>query len=210
MTATLSQSAQKRYQIFLEDGLEGVKPILFNTDMVQAVQAHTKTETRRKLKCPPPSTAYLHSVENGVIWSFGENSDKQTIKAPYKAGNILYVRETWTRGVDGNYLYKANREDANVIWRPSIHMPREAARIFLRVLSVHAERLQNITPEGVCSEGIRVDFAHPTQLWRSFIKLWDSTIKPIDLPIYGWEANPWVWVIRFEEICKEEAFSILQ
>ena len=210
MTVTLSQSAQKRYQIFLEDGLKGVKPIFFNTDMVQAVQAHTKTETRRKLKCSPPSTAYLHSVENGVIWSFWEDSDKQFIKVPYKAGDIMYVRETQTRGADGSYLYKADCEDANVIWHPSIHMSRNAARIFLRVISIHAEKLQNITAEGLCSEGIRFDFERPTQSRRRFIKLWDSTIRSIDLPIYGWAANPWVWVIRFEKICKEEAFSILQ
>lgn len=208
MTATLSQSAPKRYQIFLEDGLKGVKPIFFNTDMVRAIQAHVKTETRRKLTPQPPATAHLQADENSLCWSFGEESDKRIIKPPYSVGDILYVRETWTRDIESNYIYKADYNRSDILWRPSIHMPRNAARIFLRVLSIHAEKLQDITVSGVRSEGISFDIEQPVSSWRRFVRLWDSTIKPADLSVYGYVANPWVWVIRFVPVRKEEAFSI--
>ncbi len=86
-------------------------------------------------------------------------------------------------------------------WRPSIHMPREAARIFLRVTDVRVERLQNITDEQAEKE----DFKDYTSTALGFAELWDSTIKPKDRALYGWAANQWVWVIEFERISKEEA-----
>ena len=93
-------------------------------------------------------------------------------------------------------------------WNPSIHMPKEAARIFLRVTNVRAERLREITFGGVVDEGtpkptdidwLNVDFkseSPPPFCW--FARLWDGTINPADLAIYGWKANPWVWVVEFE------------
>lgn len=99
-------------------------------------------------------------------------------------------------------------------------MPREAARIFLRVTDVRVERLQEITAEGALDEGTDVMFPEPKPSYislaytemrlkpaarQSFSKLWDSTIKPKDLSAYGWDANPWVWVIEFERITKGEA-----
>ena len=69
-------------------------------------------------------------------------------------------------------------------------MPREAARIFLRVTGVRVERLQNMQPYDIAFEGFRRK--------RDFKTLWDSTIKPADRALYGWKANPWVWVIEFE------------
>lgn len=76
-------------------------------------------------------------------------------------------------------------------------MPKEAARIFLRVTDVRVERLKDITTTQAMDEGFTD--------WNDFVKLWDSTIKPEYLPTYGWEANPWVWAIEFERISKEEA-----
>ena len=97
-------------------------------------------------------------------------------------------------------------------WRPSIHMPREAARIWLRVTDMRAERLQGITPEDVCNEGqwpyewsewMGKDVLFPD--WREeFAELWDGTIKRADRNRYGWAANPWVWVIEFERCKKPE------
>ncbi len=84
-------------------------------------------------------------------------------------------------------------------WHPSIHMPREAARIFLRVTDVRVERLQDMPPYDIAFEGFRKQ--------KDFIALWDSTIKPADRVLYGWAANPWVWVIEFEKISREEALS---
>ena len=88
-------------------------------------------------------------------------------------------------------MYKAT--DNPIIidrWHPSIHMPKEAARLFLRATGVRVERLQDIDDDGVVAEGLKIGDA--------FDVLWDSTIKPADLPLYGWDANPWVWVIEFE------------
>lgn len=78
-------------------------------------------------------------------------------------------------------------------------MPREAARIFLRVTDVRVERLQDMPPYDIAFEGFRKQ--------KDFIALWDSTIKPADRVLYGWAANPWVWVIEFEKISREEALS---
>ncbi|GHV42682.1 hypothetical protein FACS189490_12160 [Clostridia bacterium] len=90
--------------------------------------------------------------------------------------------------------YKAdNRKDANIYtWKPSIFMPKEAARIFLEVTGVRAERLQDITLEDIKAEGI----SDPEQL--NFPTLWNSTIKPKARAKHSWKANPWVWVYEFE------------
>lgn len=145
-------------------------------------------------------------------------------KAPYQPVDILYVRETWEHfecccceGDEhrncyrepqqsvlnkscGCYMYRATDEiygDAR--WHPSIHMPKEAARIWLKVTDVRVERLQDMWASDVSKEGIR--FNKPTaadEMLKAFAKLWDSTIKKSDLDRYGWNASPWVWVIEFE------------
>ena len=93
-------------------------------------------------------------------------------------------------------------------WHPSIHMPREAARVFLRVTDVRVERLQDIKCSGVVLEGVLTPpekmFSREESLAR-MKKAWNSTIKKADYALYGWEANPWVFVIEFERISKEEA-----
>ena len=92
-------------------------------------------------------------------------------------------------------------------WKPSIHMPSEYARIFLRVNDVRVERLQEITPEECEREGalviynplIREDMATYRTLSNNAMgKLWDSTVKATERDRYGWDANPWVWVFEFE------------
>ena len=139
-----------------------MKPMLFNTEMVRATLAGDKTATRRLIKPQPPQSAQLSMGANmDVCHAFDESiehpgpNDRRVYMSPYKPGDILYVRETWAKTPDGSkYLYRANanpkaggfmRDDAgnlyNPRWRPSIHMPRKAARIFLRVTSVRAERL---------------------------------------------------------------------
>lgn len=94
-------------------------------------------------------------------------------------------------------------------WHPSIHMPREAARIWLKVKNVRVERLQDITAEDALSEGteryIHLDGSLDEQgTLTSFIGIWNSTIKKSDLDLYGWDASPWVWVIEFERCEKPE------
>lgn len=153
---------------------------------------------------------------------------------PYKPGDILWVRETWCEslGQAGKYFYRAYagprdemKEYAHSFnkWHPSIHMPREAARIFLRVTGVRCERLQAITEEDAKAEGAekmypytdpdtgKVAFLlHENGTYRAgFSQIWDSTIpkRPnmFDRYLSYLEYNPWVWVIEFERIKKEEA-----
>lgn len=92
-------------------------------------------------------------------------------------------------------------------WHPSIHMPKEAARIWLKVTDVRVERLQEITSEQICREGVEVEYPHVLngeEKRYAFSRLWDSTIKKSDLDRYGWNASPWVWVIEFERCEKPE------
>ena len=210
-----------------------IKPILFNTEMVRAILDGRQTVTRRLVKFlsrkNPNWTGY---VKDGLMLYNGRN-DPCIKKAPYQPGDILYVRESYSE-LSFGYVYKADGENidhlGNVIkWRPSIHMPKEAARIWLKVMDVRVERLQDIDEDGVWNEGFRFT---PPCLTRvsadghtcdldgpctSHIKycdmtmgelfgreLWNSTIKKSDLDRYGWNANPWVWVIEFERCEKPE------
>lgn len=190
---------------------------------------------------------FLHGFsENGAFYDMFE-----TVNAPCAVGDILWVRETWCKGRveygeepdgrnvpyigqctgDDNFIPKewALRHDVgieDVVWRPSIHMPRSAARIFLRVKNVRVERLQDISVldainEGCC--GTICDHANANPAlgctdchntgWlerpeTEFALLWDTTVKKDDLPVYGWEANPWVWVIEFERCEKPEGWCV--
>ena len=115
---------------------------------------------------------------------------------PYKYNDVLYVRETWCQVAANIFWYKADSKIQNILWHPSIHMPKDAARIFLRVTGVKEERLQEITDEQAEKEGCS-DY---TSTALGFSDVWDSTIKKSDIDKYGWKANPWVWVIGFEVI----------
>lgn len=197
-----------------------IKPMLFNTEMVQAILEGRKTVTRRVVKpnFRPGETGWQvitekHSGEYVRIEYLDEwENETRYMIDPFRTGDILYVRETWARSMAGTYLYKAT--DTPIIldrWRPSIHMPREAARIFLRVTNLQVERLQDINGLHAKEEGCE-GYVHINPLYgcpetvHNFKGLWDSTIKPMDLPTYGWEANPWVWVIKFERCERPEGW----
>lgn len=179
-----------------------IKPILFNTEMVRAILDGRKSCTRRLVK-PEPQGYFEVSEEPLYIYDTDGNQGK--ITPPYQPSDILYVRESYSELTFG-YVYKADGENidhlGNVIkWHPSIHMPKEAARIWLKVTDVRVERLQNIDGKGCVKEGIEEEpLKH---VGEDFVKgmfhdLWDSTIKKSDIDRYGWDANPWVWVIEFE------------
>ena len=222
-----------------------LKPILFNTDMAKAVLDGRKAATRRVVKPIPPENARLELI--GDRWHAMDLSieipgpdDHRIYTPPYLPGDILYVRETWTKDVHGKYYFRADfdsdyldpcetlsggypescayhpgcdgceRGPQRIRWHPSIHMPKKAARIFLRVSDVRVERLQDITvaglqQEGILPEGYLSQFAVMTsdcyERWKA---LWDSTVKPAVLSLYGWDANPYVWVIEFERCEKPE------
>lgn len=173
-----------------------------------------------------------------AVHNFADNEQMEQLSTaertcPICPGDILYVRETWEHfdccccegDEHGNcyqepqqnilnksygcYMYRATDEiygDAK--WHPSIHMPKEAARIWLRVMDVRVERLQDVTEDGAKAEGAidnrgfihspenEYDRIHTAR--DHFIKIWNSTIKKSDIDRYGWDANPYVWVISFE------------
>ena len=197
------------------------KPILFSSEMVRALLEGRKTVTRRVVKPQPPAASIVSKIGKAYGWSRGKDSQpKYLMKQPYQTGDVLWVRETWCEvmGRKGKYLYRAyagERDDTRdyVIalntWRPSIHMPREAARIFLRVTGVRVERLQDIYLIDCEKEGVQLNFIQETDLVmqgilarKKFAEVWDNTIKPADRVRCGWEANPWVWVIEFERVEK--------
>ena len=195
-----------------------IKPILFNTEMVRAILDGRKDATRRIVKGFIPDDAvwgYTAFTPKGYIscrGTFADGYGEKFFKLPCESGDILYVRETWhkyTKRVgkgEGCHLaefygYKAsvaNSEDANEPWKPSIHMPKEAARIWLKVKDVRVERLQEITVKGIEKEGVYLKKPYTAyEMQRVFKALWDSTIKKSDIDRYGWDASPWVWVIEF-------------
>lgn len=204
-----------------------VLPILFNTEMVRAILDGRKDATRRIVKGFIPDDAvwgYTAFTPKGYIscrGTFADGYGEKFFKLPCEPGDILYVRETWKKAPNGYYYYEDwQRNDiADVTkWKPSIHMPKEAARIWLKVTDVRVERLQDIDEDGAVKEGIpwsecrncKAPFGCDACAGEgydeidAFVELWDSTIKKIDLDFYGWNANPWVWVIEFERCEKTE------
>ena len=196
------------------------RPILFNTEMVRAILDGEKTVTRRPIK---PQYAEQTGGIKIPLDDFAKDCDIADF-SPYSIGDRLWVRETWYKFAScegcmcdeepedqsGCYFYKAEHElYEGERWRPSIHMPREAARLFLRVTDVRAERLQNITVDDVRKEGVKFKvpvpvgdkdyvFCSEMEAFGAFGHLWDSTVEKSELNRYGWAANPWVWVIEYE------------
>lgn len=195
-----------------------IKPILFNTEMVRAILDGRKTCTRRIIKAEKVDNV----LNSPTRKSNPDITDAQFIKClvdmKYEPGDILYVRETWYKS-PSRYMYRANYsnteqfytdgKEVNIKWRPSIHMPKEAARIWLQVTDVRVERLQEMTGQDVLKEGLN-SHVHPQASYfdgnqrEMFEKLWNSTIKKSDIDRYGWDASPWVWVIEFER-CEKPA-----
>ena len=192
-----------------------MKPIIFSTLMVQAILDGRKTQTRRVIKIDDTPENWKISIAGTSI----VRAEPYDVKLPrYAAGDILWVRETWSihecvkcqAGIPAlggeckcEYVYRTNYGATDFRWKPSIHMPREAARIFLRVTNVRVERLQDITEEDTIAEGMSktlVDGVVFISAKGNFHVFWDSlNIKRG----YGWDTNPWVWVIEFEKINKE-------
>ena len=201
-----------------------MKPILFNTEMVRAILDGRKTVTRRVIRWDKVDNALSCPYRRKNIEIPDDKIIERLCGAPYCMADILYVRETWTilPGTPGDnfrpsgvYYYKADgdmRPDRfrDNGWHPSIHMPKEAARIFLRVQDVHVERVQEITGAECVREGIPQESLKEVGeafTLGQFADLWDSTVKPSDRALYGWDANPWVWVIDFERISRDEALK---
>lgn len=195
-------------------------PILFSTPMVQAILDGCKTMTRRVVKPQPKPGKSINPCgwcESGWSTWTGNGCDCSNIPCPYgKTGDRLWVRETWNENpaheLNKNYkglppkeqfaIYKASSPDFSGGWKPSIFMPKEAARIWLEVVNVRVERLQEITEEDAKKEGIHEPYiasetGYETEMRGQFRDLWDS----INLKRgYGWDTSPWVWVVEFRRV----------
>lgn len=202
-----------------------MKPIIFSPEMVRAILDHKKWMTRRVMK-PQPVGGIRYSIftPSGL-----EDLHGQAIKQKYYADNVLWVREAWRTNdfqfIDGEWSasiqFKADMADGirlrwregdqnsydRIGWRPSIFMPKEAARLFLRVADVRVQRVQEIPNtdcirEGVNNECCRV-CVHTggsgcdqcNALWTQYRNLWDKLNAKRG---YGWDSNPWVWAVSFE------------
>lgn len=208
------------------------KPILFNTEMVQAILQGRKTQTRRVIKgvtdnyeykslrtmnrlwdsriesCPNPIKTFAVFINSNAPFN------DATFKSKYQQGDILWVRETFADMGKNGFLHKANSlaQDLEVKWKPSIFMPKEACRLWLEVIDVRAERLQDISEADAKAEGIKLlgkngfdnliyknypsSGAFENGLEKpkdSFFTLWESINGKPSL-----DANPWVWVYTFK------------
>lgn len=186
------------------------KPILFNTEMVQAILDGRKSMTRRVIKDKDITNNFDIDVDGSAYAYINpETGDSYppTAIAKYQAGDILWVRETWSKDENGEYVYRANygtTEDDSFPpsmykWKPSIHMPREAARIFLKVTNVKVERLQDIAEEDALKEGAKAygpNNCSGTSARIAFAELWDGVYN-------NWRENPWVFVYEFERVSED-------
>ncbi len=217
---------------------------MFNTDMVIANLEGRKTMTRRIIK-PQPDDSGLHnhtrypmslnSTMDGWWGVTEETGEDKKFKCPYgEPGDLLWARETWMYNDDTNipYAFKADavldytieyQERMKGLWKPSIHMPKEAARLWMRVARVFVERLYDISATDAANEGVNrwnedfvsepgaVQADYENYMWRD-----DPNYEDYNFPSYAnpvssffslWEkingkesllSNPWVWAIEYE------------
>lgn len=201
------------------------RPIIFSGAMVEAILAGRKTQTRRVIKLNG-----TEEVIDGMLWRPDRYGDWYPIEdyCPYHNYTRLWVRETWRKGITDSGLAVEYAADLNrtylddypdqstdwywlddMPWRPSIFMPRWASRITLEIVSVRAERVQDISERDAMSEGVNVshyyceeptaelDGIHRCDPVGKFAELWDSLNASRG---YSWESNPWVWVISFRKL----------
>lgn len=217
------------------------RPILFSTPMVQAILNGEKTQTRRIIAKDitsvnkPNTTAIM--TDDGVMVHFkcsGACESSAGYKNKYgQPGDLLYVRETWidtfipnTTPVGGFYYKADHPQEDGLKWRPSIHMPKSKARIWLQVEEVKVERLKDISEEGIIAEGVRIpvngigtnsvvfklgvensafsflpdrkegEKYNQSQLLHAF---WAELWCELNGRA-SWDMNPWVWAVKFNVI----------
>lgn len=186
-------------------------PVLFSTPMVQANLEGRKTNTRRlkgleKINQDPASynlqTLFLHATGRFTFAPVDPmhaitEADIIEVKCPYgQPGDLLWVREAFSLWLDA-IKYKADGESVlkGFKYKPSIHMPKDYARIWLQVEEIRVERLQDISEEDAIAEGaMMVTFTDgdisPSTAFRFLWKLINGE--------ESWNANPWVWVVKYK------------
>jgi len=212
-----------------------MNPITVNSGMIPAVQAGRKTTVRLPIDPQPYKVCYSGLLQDragkGKVLVTANRRDEFEETAPlFQPGSILYVQEEWrtisawygsNTGCEIEYKAGGTQQFDDVValpakegeWSSPARMPCEAARIFLRVEKVWVERLQSITEEQAKAEGYEPYVESDSGYWEpatlGFIEDWNASIKPEKFALYGWDANPYVWVIEFERIKREEVRRIV-
>jgi hypothetical protein len=206
------------------------RPILFSTPMVQALLEGRKTQTRRivnfkkiaqKTGCTKGSLAYSTAFDSWAVFNGNGDADLCLVDCPYgKVGDILWVRESFadesSKGEYKLFIYKASDPNYPGKWKPSIHMPKAACRIWQQNEEVRVERLHDISEEDAIAEGVLFyddpvigrrykdyeadasGYGHPDHDYptvstarESYFSLWRKING-----VASYEANDWVWVIK--------------
>lgn len=211
-------------------------PMLFSAPMVRAILQGRKTMTRRVVK-PPTLYRWIDMDVGTMVNSGGHKKHISDLPKKYAVGDEIWVRETFGSTLGGNsFVYKADNclvpklSDKELRhffsractpiempekWTPSIHMPRKASRITLKVTGVRVERLNDISEDDAIAEGSFLNQCGCKEMQRpkktpleiafrqtgchihgtEFRALWESIHGP-----GAWSANPWVTVVEFERI----------
>ena len=193
-----------------------IKPVFFNREMVKAVLDGKKTVMRVPVKCrgykvgDPPSWAKRwsgpdHFFEVSRLDASEEDgSEIKELHSPYQPEDILWVKEPWVK-IAGEYIYAA--DDFSFYpsggWKSQILMPKDAVRLFLCVKTVDVGSLKRMTEQDALKEGIEPEYRIkiPDPALQRFANEWDRKFSK-DLNTYGWDADPWVWVVEFERCDK--------
>jgi uncharacterized protein YhfF len=192
------------------------RPILFSGEMVRAILAGRKTQTRRVVKSQPSAEfmpvigEYHRTMVDGRTGEcfpskqiyFGASDGDEDFPSPYgRLGDRLWVRETFSTSDchHGQVVYRADGENnlSDMTWKPSIFMPRSASRITLAIMAVRVERLKDISNEDCFAEGLPPETTKGNRTWYG--DLWESING-----VGSWDKNPWVWVIEFRKINQDE------
>jgi hypothetical protein len=192
-------------------------PILFSGAMVRAILKGRKSKTRRVIKPQPPHWKWNHDSfdERCINVSTDDDNDGYYVICPYgKPGDRLWVKETWAHddlnckdvkcGNRDHIWWKAHEKKivadsfaGDARWRSSRFMPRWASRITLEIMTVHVERLWEISAGDAMAEGIYVAHGSASTYIDTFMLLWNSINEKRG---FGWDVNPWVWVIEFKVV----------
>lgn len=196
-------------------------PLLCKPEVVRAILEGRQTQDRRPVKPQPPSdTTHFEmqvagptciDAKPGTIFyrPIGEGRIYAGIFSPYQVGDHLWVRETFGNKMGFGIAYKADQPAdspylrGGITWKPSIHMPKWACRLWLEVTGVRAERVREISATDAFWEGFNyrdvsgeLQFVgdHPSYALFGFKYLWGSLYPG------SWERNDWVWVTEFRRI----------
>lgn len=196
-----------------------LRPILFSTEMVKAILEGRKTQTRRIAKIDGISkdgrcykfkdVTVIDENEKVVTYS---NKYVDEVLPKYKIGDILWVRETWQKSLNPNeFVYKADTDnpiylDSNWKWKPSLFMPFDACRLFLKVTNIRVEKLQDISESDAQKEGAKyAPIEHLGNTWKSYKQGFEYLWQNINGK-ENWDLNPYVWVIEFERCSKTKKY----